>query len=97
MMLEHYGLDRATVEQMYEEWKSGEHSKSAIERRYLGKSTHNGKLFSKLVKDCLDIDTVTASSTHRELERLRSLLEAHDIDPKTGVAAVRLPLPEMEQ
>ena len=97
MMLEHYGLDRATVEKMYAEWKSGKYSKSAIERRYLGKSTHNGKLFSKLVKDCLDINTVTASSTHRELGRLRSLLEAHDIDPNSGIVAARLPLPEMER
>lgn len=97
MMPEHYGLDRATVEKMYEEWKSGKHSKSAIERRYLGKSTHNGKLFSKLVKDCLNIDTVTASSTHRELDRLRSLLEAHNIDPKTGSVAFKWPLPEIER
>ena len=97
MTPEHYGLDRATVEKMYDEWKSGKYSKSAIERRYLGKSTHNGKLFSKLVKDCLNVDTVIASSTHRELDRLRSLLRANNIDPKSGVVAARLPLPEMER
>ena len=93
MILEQYGLDRAMVEEMYDEWKSGRLSKSAIERRYLGKSTFNGKLFSKLVKDCLGIDTVTASSERLERERLRSLLVAHGIDPETGVVTPKLPLP----
>lgn len=96
MRPEDYGIDLATVEKMYFEWKSGKHSKSAIERRYLGTSTHNGKLFSKLVKGCLNIETIASSTTHGELKRLRSLLEAHNIDPDTGVVIASLPLSETE-
>lgn len=97
MRPERYGIDLATVEKMYYEWKSGKYSKSAIERRYLGISTHNGKLFSKLVRDCLNIETVTSSDTHSELKRLRSLLEAHNIDPETGAIVASLPLSETQE
>lgn len=75
---------------MYSEWKSGTHSKSAIERRYLGKATHHGKLFTKLVREYLGVETETASSLRMEVERLRSLLLQHGIDPDSNMEITKL-------
>ena len=91
MDLDRYGTDLDTLAAMYAEWESGVRSKSAIERRYLGKSTHHGKLFSRLMRDSLGIETIRPSTTTAEIKRLRSLLEHYGIDPETGVMAPRLP------
>jgi hypothetical protein len=81
MPLEDYGLDLPTLEVMYSEWKVGGRSKSAIERRYIGKSTHHGKLFTKLVREYLHLETERTSSLKLENQRLRSLLQSHGINP----------------
>lgn len=86
-----YGIDRATLEAMYAEWREGRRSKSAIERRYLGKATHHGKLFTKLVRDFLGEETQRPHPLHAEVQRLRRLLEAHGIDPDSDPAAPALP------
>lgn len=86
MELEDYGIDLATLRVMYEEWKSVGRSKSAIERRYLGKSTHHGKLFTKLVRDHLAIETQESSPLRAEVERLRQLLVANGIEPDQAAA-----------
>lgn len=81
MELEEYGIDLATLNRMYDEWMSGGWSKSAIERRYLGKSTHHGKLFTKLVREHLGHETERPSPLAEEVARLRTLLLEHGIDP----------------
>lgn len=56
MELEDYGLDKVSLQKMYEEWQAGA-SKSDLERRYLGKVESHGKLFSSLVRRYLGVDT----------------------------------------
>lgn len=65
---------------MLDEWRGGV-SKTAIERRYLGKSTHHGKLFTKLVRDYLGVETARRHPLVVEVARLRALLIANGIDP----------------
>ena len=81
MDLEDYGIDLNTLKAMYREWKDGSRSKSAIERRYIGKTTHHGKLFTKLVREHLHIETEAKSPLVVEVARLRHLLQANGIDP----------------
>jgi hypothetical protein len=76
-----YGLDLPTLRIMYAEWESGGISKSAVERRYIGKSTHHGKLFTKLVRRHLGIETERRAPLAQEVMRLRALLVEHGIDP----------------
>lgn len=47
--LDDYGIDKATLREMYERWKDGA-SKSSLEIDYLGKVESHGKLFSSLVR-----------------------------------------------
>lgn len=89
--LAQHGIDLATLEKMYEEWRAGA-KKSDLERRYLNKPESHGKLFSSLVRDHLGIETERRSSLAgkvRELEaenrRLRALLARHGVDPGTAV------------
>jgi hypothetical protein len=84
MDLSDYGLSKETLQTMYDEWQRGI-SKSAIERRYLGKATHHGKLFTKLVREYLNIETEKQHPLKCEVDRLRSLLRDSGIDPDTGV------------
>lgn len=81
MELEDYGIDLSTLRAMYGEWSAGTFSKSAIERRYIGKTTHHGKLFTKLVRMYLGIETESRSPLAAEVERLRALLTENGIDP----------------
>ena len=81
--LSDYGIDRATLQRMYDEWTSGV-PKSTLEARYLGKTSAHGKVFSALVRKHLGIETERRSSLAEENERLRALLRAHGIDPETG-------------
>jgi hypothetical protein len=78
--LEEYGIDKATLREMYERWKDGA-SKSSLEIKYLGKVESHGKLFSSLVRTHLGIETERRSKTVIENERLRRLLHKHGIDP----------------
>jgi hypothetical protein len=55
---------------MYDEWAGGA-SKSALERKHLGKGESHGKLFTALVKQELGIDTEQASRQRQENQRLR--------------------------
>mgnify|MGYP005851850433 FL=1 len=94
--LEDYGIDRATLQRMYEEWRAGK-SKSFLERKYLGKSDSHGKLFSSLVRRFLGHETERRHPMADELQRLRNenaglraLLRSHGIDPDTRPVS-RLP------
>lgn len=78
--LDDYGIDKATLREMYERWKDGA-SKSSLEIKYLGKVESHGKLFSSLVRTHLGIETERRSKTVIENERLRRLLRKHRIDP----------------
>ncbi len=78
--LEEYGIDKATLREMYERWKDGA-SKSSLEIKYPGKVESRGKLFSSLVRTHLGIETERRSKTVIENERLRRLLHKHGIDP----------------
>ena len=78
--LEEYGIDKATLREMYERWKDGA-SKSSLEITYLGKVESHGKLFTSLVRTHLGIETERRSKTVIENERLRRLLHKHGIDP----------------
>lgn len=82
-----YGIDKATLRRMYDEWCRGA-KKSDLERRYLDKPESHGKLFSTLVREHLGIETERRSSLaderdqlQREVHRLRGLLKANGIDP----------------
>ena len=84
--LEEYGIDRATLQRMYDEWVGGV-PKSALEEKYLGKTSSHGKVFSTLVRNELGIETEQPSSMgaenarlRAENSRLRSLLDAAGID-----------------
>jgi hypothetical protein len=88
--LEDYGIDLATLRRMYDQWCEGA-KKRDLERRYLGKPESHGKLFSRLVRDYLGIETERRShltderdELEREVRRLRALLAQHGIDPRTG-------------
>ena len=78
--LDDYGIDKATLREMYERWKDGA-SKSSLEIKYLGKVESHGKLFTSLVRTHLGIETERRSKTVIENERLRRLLHKHGIDP----------------
>jgi hypothetical protein len=69
--LEVYGIDSATLERMYEEWKTGT-SKSALERRYLGRDGSHGKLFTSLVRRFLNPETEERHPLAIENDRLRA-------------------------
>lgn len=87
--LEQFGIDRDTLQRMYDEWVQGA-KKSDLERRYLGKPESHGKLFTALVREHLGIETERRSNLAAERdallhenERLRALLRARGIDPDT--------------
>jgi adenylosuccinate lyase len=80
MDLAEYGITIQTLQSMLEEWQRGV-PKSTIERRYLGKSTHHGKLFTRLVREFLHVNTEHVHPLRLEVDRLRGLLVAHGIDP----------------
>jgi hypothetical protein len=82
MGLERYGIDEAILREMYQTWLDGDLSKSALEQRYLGTSSHHGKLFTRLVRQHLGIETGKQHAMSRrnellmrEVGRLRRLVE----------------------
>lgn len=91
--LDQYGIDEATLKRMYDEYCSGS-SKSELERRYLSKPTGHGKVFTKLVRDHLGIETEARSRLSEELDRmtseisrLRALLASHGIEPDEALGS----------
>lgn len=94
-----YGIDMATLEAMYRDWKDHKIPKSVVEARYLRTRRNHGKLFSRLVREYLQIETQEAhplkrrigdlveecADLRRENEALRRLLETHGIDPEKQV------------
>jgi hypothetical protein len=88
--LSDYGITREVLQEMYDLWCQGA-KKSDLERRYLDKPESHGKLFSRLVREHLGIETegkshLTAErdALMREVARLTSLLRHHGIDPASG-------------
>lgn len=88
--LSDYGISIATLREMYDQWQAGA-KKSELERRYLGKPESHGKLFTTLVREHLGFETERKSGLaeerdglRREVQRLRSLLHQHGIDPGPG-------------
>jgi hypothetical protein len=82
-----YGIDRETLQRMYDLWRDGA-KKSDLERRFLDKPESHGKLFSALVREHLGIETERRSgltaerdTLRAEVARLRARLSAHGIDP----------------
>jgi hypothetical protein len=82
-----YGITREVLEEMYDRWCQGA-KKSDLERRYLDKPESHGKLFSRLVREHLGIETERKShltterdELAREVARLNALLRRHGIDP----------------
>lgn len=85
--LSEYGLDIATLREMYERWRAGA-TKSSLERDYLDAPQSHGKLFTSLVREHLGVETERRSSQsdriaelEREVEHLRRLLRERGIDP----------------
>ncbi len=85
--LETYGIDLPTLKTMYQLYCDGA-KKSDLERRFLDKPESHGKLFTRLVRDHLGIETERRSSTservselEREVARLRRRLRIHGLDP----------------
>ena len=88
--LSEYGIDLPTLRRMYDEWRRGA-KKSQLERDYLGKPESHGKLFTRLVRDHLGIETERRSHLTdernellAEIRRLRALLRANGINPGPG-------------
>ena len=79
--LEDYGITKARLQEMYEEFLGGV-SKSELERRYLGKPESHGKLFSSLVSRYLGIDTERRSPQTKEIARLQALVRSLGGDPR---------------
>ncbi|MFC2153108.1 hypothetical protein ACFLQ7_00550 [Actinomycetota bacterium] len=79
--LEDYGITKAQLQEMYEEFLGGV-SKSELERRYLGKPESHGKLFSSLVSRYLGIDTERRSPQTKEIARLQALVRSLGGDPR---------------
>lgn len=85
--LSDYGIDIATLREMYEKWRNGA-KKSWLERDYLDAPQSHGKLFSSLVREHLGIETERRSSQsdriaelEHEVAELRRLLRQHGIQP----------------
>lgn len=85
--LNDYGIDIATLRQMYDLWCDGA-KKSDLERRFLNKPESHGKLFTGLVREHLGIETERKShltaerdDLAREVARLKALLRKNGIDP----------------
>ena len=90
-----YGIDMATLEAMYRDWRDNKIPKSVVEARYLRTRRNHGKLFYRLVRDYLKIETQEAhplkrriddlteecADLRRENEALRSMLKTHGLDP----------------
>jgi hypothetical protein len=64
-----YGIDLETLQEMYDEWRTGV-PKSDIERRYLGKPESHGKLFTNLVRRHLGRETERKSKMQAERDQL---------------------------
>ena len=78
-----YGIDLQTLERMYLDWRDNGVPKSVVEARYLRTRRFHGKLFSRLVRKYLDVETqkqhpLTArlALMEHELKRLRVENEA---------------------
>lgn len=65
-----YGIDIATLRAMYEEWDVDKVPKSVVEARYLRTRRFHGKLFSRLVRAYLGIET---EKPHQLVTRLREM------------------------
>lgn len=98
LLLRRYGVDRATVEQMYREWSEEKVPKSVVEARYLRTRRHHGKLFNRLVRNVLGKETQLAhpmvarvQALEEENARLRAMLEEH------GISSERDPAPDTGQ
>lgn len=83
--LEELGIDKATVQEMYDKWTAGA-KKSQLERKYLSKPESHGKLFTYLVREHLGIETERSSDQTQRLHRLeaenralKELLKSHGI------------------
>ncbi len=82
-----YGIDLATLQQMYNEWKAGA-PKSHLEEKYLHKTQSHGKAFSSLTRRFLGQETEGTHPLTTEVARLREenlrlrlLLTTHGINP----------------
>lgn len=65
-----YGIDLATLRAMYRDWKEDGVPKSVVEARYLRTRRQHGKLFSRLVREYLDVETQSAHPLRRRVEEL---------------------------
>jgi hypothetical protein len=93
-LYERYGIDLETLQRMYLEWAQDKVPKSVVEARYLRTRKHHGKLFNKLVRTYLGIETqqphplnVKIHEIERENQRLRDLLRHHGIDPNEAIGS----------
>ena len=82
------GIDIDTLRTMYDQWCGGA-TKSSLERDYLEAPQSHGKLFSRLVRDHLGVETEKRSSQsdriaelEREVERLNQILQSHGLSSR---------------
>jgi len=86
------GIDIETLRELYDLWCNGA-TKSSLERDYLRAPQSHGKLFSRLIREHLDIETEKRSSQsdriaelEREVERLRTILQTHGLNASSSQA-----------
>lgn len=89
MELEEYGIDKATLQRMYDEWRSGT-PKSELERRYLGKGESHGKTFTALVRRHLNIETEKTHPLVKENQKLTVRLKELEVENKELKKQLRL-------
>lgn len=90
-LMQRYGIDIPTLERMYLDWKDGGVPKSVVEARYLRTRRNHGKLFSKLVRTYLGIETQAKSAAAQRVEELEAEIEVlRNLLTENGV-----PLPDI--
>jgi DNA-binding transcriptional MerR regulator len=69
-LMRRYGIDLNKLREMYAEWNENGVPKSVVEARYLRTRRFHGKLFSRLVREYLGVETEHPHPLRRRIEEL---------------------------